>query len=92
MNETVRLRRMLEIVVYQYDLVDTIKGRSKERLECSTRDLFDLIAIRHPRLVRVCKNPDSRKETAINMIERLQQIEAETLEELNRKTSQTRKP
>jgi len=91
MNETTRLRKMLEIVVYQYDLIKKLKGRSKESLESSARDLFDLIMIRHPRLLQLYKDPDSRQNTAINIIEQLQKIEEHALEELNRKTSQTRK-
>lgn len=85
------LIKQLEIVVYQFDLVNTLKGVKKERLEGSTRDLFDLITHPCQMMARKClvirDDPiESRKQTAINMIEKLNLIKQDIDKRLSKKT------
>lgn len=73
-----KLIKKLEILLYQMDLVDTLKGQVKRNLESSVIDLYDLIMTDYPFLERLLKK-ETRKETCINLIDKLQKIREEVV-------------
>jgi len=73
MTEMQRLKRLLSIVVYQYTLIEKLKGQSKTNLESTTRDLFDLAVEPHPGLFLKHKT-DDRASTAKSMLEAIEKL------------------
>lgn len=79
MNKLDQLIKKLEILKYQMDLVDTLKGQAKRNLESSVRDLYDLTVLYAcPYLEQLLKK-ETRKETCINLIDKLRKIREEAI-------------